>query len=163
MALEDTIKELDLMRKCYFQNFVSEISSVHQKCYDYKKFHSNQENTVHEIMQDLNLLKNHFDSLPYDEIKGNLDFAPVFMTKYLLDIFSSQVQEYLLDPSEENYWAVGECKKAFGPRLRRFEINIGSKQLELEEEYGYNDYKFEVTSPEKNKFIRDFKDCARSQ
>jgi len=100
LNVEELKQRVETMRDCYFKGFGNAILGIQGKCEHYSNKPLIPEDRAKFILEDLEMIEEHYRKIPFSKLNSNSDFAPLFVIKDLLGRFGEDVREFLKYPAK---------------------------------------------------------------
>lgn len=141
---EELIAEIEKMKKCYYKGFGNTICGIYFDAESYVKRPKRREKIKPHMLEMLEEIENFYDSIPFDELDSNSDFAPLFVTRELLPEYSRKVRELVDKPTENLADYIGKRRTTIWEIGEIYRSNFNRKIKELREIPGYENYEIRI-------------------
>ncbi len=160
MDLEQRAKELletiDLMKRCYYKGLMNKPSILLADVEKYVSFPKYREEIKPNLLGLLEQLGGLLETLPFDQIDSNSDFAPVFVMRALLDRYEEQARRTIekadasgdvVDAQLRSMLAgLSHISTAMNEVGEIYRVNLIRRIEELKKFPGYEDFEFVITN-----------------
>lgn len=106
MADEQTVEELktraELMGKYYFRGFGNCLAGVSATISNYVDYPEEGDECKREALSFFHIIEELYQQIPFEELKGNEDFAPILAARPLIAEYKKALDLTLQNPTKEN-------------------------------------------------------------
>lgn len=146
MDLEQRVKHLqdriDLMKTCYMKGFGNIIVGIKINSYSYLKDRDEADKNL--VLEELEMVEKHYATIPFDELDSNEDFAPLFVVRELLKLYSMRVRKLLEEPEEDKFGEIKSIQTAIGYTGEVYRGNFNRRLNELRIIPGYETFQLDI-------------------
>jgi hypothetical protein len=135
-------EKIDSMRNYYKFGFEAKLVGIYRDCYLFQESH--QEQYKEGALCALNRLQEVYSKIPLENLANNQDFAPLFVVRDLLALFSNAVSDFFKDASPSKYKVVNYFKKAIGCSGELYRNKLEGYIEELRSIKGFEKYQVPV-------------------
>ena len=147
MTLEEQVEKLkekiELMKRCYYKGFLNTLCAISASAEMYVS--CPEERRKHHILEMLEDIEKFYESMPFDQLDSNSDFAPLFAVRDLLPEYAENVRRLIDEPRKELKAGMMSTAIEIGKAGEVYRTNFKRTINELKQIPGYEDFHVVLT------------------
>ena len=157
MKLEDQVEKLkekiELMKRCYYKGFLNTLCAISASAEMYVSRPEDRERRKHHILEMLEETEKFYESMPFDQLDSNSDFAPLFAVRGLLPGYAENVRRLIDEPRKELEAGMKSTAIEISKSGEVYRANFRRTINKLKQIPGYEDFHIILTDHEGRKYV----------
>ncbi len=144
MKLEEQVEKLkekiELMKRCYYKGFSNTICGISASAYAYVSYPEERERIKPHILGMLEDIEKFYESVPFDQLDSNSDFAPLFVVRDLFPGYAENVRRLIDEPTKKLEEGISSTRTTICEVSEVYRANFKRRINELKQIPGHEDF-----------------------